>query len=60
MQNLALRTYQTFAWTFTLNTESSYNWEAEEWSVPVNFQVAKLVVVDKQPISPLRRRPLLG
>ncbi|RWN66279.1 MAG: transporter [Mesorhizobium sp.] len=39
------------AWTFTLNTESSYNWEAEEWSVPVNFQVSKLVVVDKQPIS---------
>jgi hypothetical protein len=39
------------AWTFTLNTESSYNWEAETWSVPVNFQVSKLVVVDKQPIS---------
>ncbi|TIM64951.1 MAG: transporter, partial [Mesorhizobium sp.] len=28
------------AWTFTLNTENTYNWEAEEWSVPVNFQVA--------------------
>ncbi|TIL63879.1 transporter [Mesorhizobium sp.] len=39
------------AWTFTLNTESSYNWEAEEWSVPINFQIAKLVVIDKQPIS---------
>jgi len=39
------------AWTFTLNTESTYDWEAKEWSVPVNFQVAKLFVVDKQPIS---------
>ncbi|MEQ1952835.1 transporter [Mesorhizobium sp. CN2-181] len=39
------------AWTFTLNTESTYNWEAEEWSVPINFQVAKLLVIDKQPIS---------
>jgi hypothetical protein len=39
------------AWTFTLNTESTYNWEADEWSVPVNFQVAKLVVIEKQPIS---------
>ncbi|NGO52823.1 transporter [Mesorhizobium camelthorni] len=39
------------AWTFTLNTESTYNWEAEAWSVPINFQVAKLVVIDKQPIS---------
>jgi len=39
------------AWTFTLNTESTYNWETEAWSVPINFQVAKLVVIDKQPIS---------
>lgn len=39
------------AWTFTLNTESAYNWEAHQWSVPVNFQVSKLVVIDKQPIS---------
>ena len=22
------------AWTFSLNTESTYNWEASEWSVP--------------------------
>ena len=27
------------AWTFTLNTESTYDWEAEQWSVPVNFKV---------------------
>ncbi|CCV14368.1 conserved exported hypothetical protein [Mesorhizobium sp. STM 4661] len=39
------------AWTFTLNTESTYNWEAHQWSVPVNFQVSKLVVLNKQPIS---------
>ncbi len=28
-----------------------HNWEAEEWSVPINFVVSKLVVIDKQPIS---------
>lgn len=39
------------AWTFTLNTESTYNWTAHQWSVPVNFTVAKLVVIGKQPIS---------
>ena len=39
------------AWTFTLNTESTYNWEADQWSVPINFQVSKLVVINKQPIS---------
>jgi hypothetical protein len=39
------------AWTFGLNTESTYNWETEEWSVPINFTVAKLVKVHEQPIS---------
>ncbi|HBT87822.1 hypothetical protein [Desulfobacter sp.] len=26
--------------TFSLNTESTYDWENEEWSVPINFSVA--------------------
>lgn len=39
------------AWTFTLNTESIYNWEAEDWSVPVNLTVSKIVKLDKLPVS---------
>ncbi len=39
------------AWTFTLNTESTYDWEAEDWSVPVNFTVSKIVKLDKVPVS---------
>ncbi len=39
------------AWTFTLNTESTYDWTGEQWSVPINFQVAKLVRFGKQPVS---------
>lgn len=39
------------AWTFTLNTESTYNWEAEEWSVPINAVVSKLVTIGDQPVS---------
>lgn len=39
------------AWTFTLNTESTYDWEGDQWSVPVNFTVGKLVKFDKQPVS---------
>ena len=40
------------AWTFTLNTESTYNWIEDEWSVPVNFVVSKLVRIDgKLPVS---------
>jgi hypothetical protein len=39
------------AWTFTLNTETTYNWEAEDWSIPVNFTVSKIVKLDKVPVS---------
>ena len=39
------------AWSFTLNTESTYDWEAEEWSVPLNGTIAKLVKFGDQPVS---------
>jgi len=39
------------AWTFTLNSESTYNWKTESWAVPVNGIVAKLVQVDEQRIQ---------
>lgn len=37
--------------TFTLNTESSYDWEREAWSVPVNVQATQLFKVGGQPMS---------
>lgn len=39
------------AWTFTLNAESTYDWNSDQWSVPVNFQVAKLTRFGKLPVS---------
>jgi hypothetical protein len=39
------------AWTFTVNSESTYDWEADEWSVPVNFMVAKLTKLGSQPVQ---------
>lgn len=39
------------AWTFALNTESTYDWTGETWSVPINFMVAKLVKFGDQPVS---------
>jgi len=30
------------AWTYTINLESSYDWESEQWSIPVNLMVSKL------------------
>lgn len=38
-------------WTYTLNTESSYDWQAGQWSVPVNFQIQKLTMFGDQPVS---------
>ena len=39
--------------TFGLNTETSYNWQGTggHWSVPVNFTVAQLIKVGKQPLQ---------
>ena len=39
------------AWTYSLQTESVYNWEAEEWSVPVNATVSKLAKLGKLPVQ---------
>jgi hypothetical protein len=39
------------ATTFTLNTESTYNWKAEEWTVPLNFTVTQLLKIGDQPLS---------
>ena len=34
--------------TFALNTESTYDWEAEKWSVPINLTVAQLFKIGSQ------------
>jgi len=39
------------AWSFTLNTETNYNWTADTWSVPINAMVSKLVVIGGQRVS---------
>lgn len=39
------------SWTYGLNTESTYNRVTDDWSVPINATVSKLVKVGKQPIS---------
>jgi hypothetical protein len=39
------------AWTVSLNTESTYDWTAQKWAVPINFSVSKLMRFGKQPVS---------
>jgi hypothetical protein len=36
------------AWTYALQTESAYSWEAERWAVPINASVAKLSSIGTQ------------
>jgi hypothetical protein len=37
--------------TFGLNMESTYDWEIEEWTVPVNAFVTQLVKINTMPVS---------
>jgi hypothetical protein len=37
--------------TITLTPESTYDWEAKQWTVPINLVVSQLVMFGKQPVS---------
>ena len=39
------------ATSFTLNTESTYDWEDTQWSVPINAMVAQIVKIGGKPIQ---------
>ena len=39
------------AWTASLQSETTYNWKSEQWSVPVNPALSKLVKFGKLPVS---------
>jgi hypothetical protein len=39
------------AWTFSINTESSYDWKNAQWSVPVNATVSKVTKFGSQLVS---------
>ena len=37
--------------TLGLNTESTYDWESEEWFIPINLTVQQLVRLGKLPVQ---------
>jgi hypothetical protein len=39
------------AWTYNANIESTYDWKAKQWSVPINFQVSKMLKLGDMPVS---------
>jgi len=38
-------------WSYTVNTESTYDWTGNHWAVPVHLTVQKIVRFGKQPIQ---------
>ncbi len=39
------------ATSFTLNSESTYDWDAEQWSIPINAMVAQVVKIGEQRVQ---------
>jgi hypothetical protein len=45
-------TYTTpAAWSYTFTSESTYDWESEQWGVPLNVSVTKVMRIGKQLVS---------
>lgn len=38
-------------WSYTLLTETTYDWVSRKWTVPVTASIGKLMTIGKQPIS---------
>lgn len=39
------------AWTFSLQSESTYDWETENWAIPINASVSKLAMIGGKPVN---------
>lgn len=39
------------AWTASVQSETTYNWEGEQWSIPINLVVSRLVRFGQLPVS---------
>jgi hypothetical protein len=50
MQPFLSYTTKTYT-SVTLNTESTYNWENYQWTVPINLMLTQVIKIGHQPIS---------
>ena len=50
LQPFVAYSFKTFT-TLMVNTEATYDWNAHQWSVPVNFQISQMLKVGTQPIT---------
>ncbi len=35
-------------WTYTLNSETTYDWNSEQFLIPINFMVSKMIPIGGQ------------
>jgi len=50
LQPFLVYTTATFT-SFAVNTESTYDWQGNDWSVPINFTVTQVFKIGAQPMS---------
>lgn len=50
LQPFVAYTTKTYT-TFTVDTESTYDWERNQWTVPINFMVSQIFKIGGQPMS---------
>jgi hypothetical protein len=50
LQPFLAKTTKSFT-TFSLNTESIYDWQGGQWTVPINVSIGQMVKIGKLPIS---------
>jgi len=50
LQPFLARTTKTYT-TFSLNTESLYDWKNSQWTVPINFSIGQMIKIGNLPIS---------
>jgi len=39
------------AWTLSVQSESTYNWETDDWSIPLNVAVSRMTRLGRLPVS---------
>lgn len=39
------------AWTFSLQSETTYDWETDSWAIPINASVSKLAMIGGKPVN---------
>jgi hypothetical protein len=50
-----LQPFLSYTWSkgtsLTVNTESTYDWTARQWTVPINLSVSQVIKIGRQPLS---------